>query len=427
MQNTVRLGAAAEGRFIESRRFNTTYISFHFYTPLNTERLAEDALLPYLLTSCSADYKSFTELNLTLLKLYGAELSCSVSKSGDYLHSKIGIRVINPAFAFDKEDTVRQAADILLSLIFNPSVKDQAFRDADVSREKRKTIERIDNEINNKRSFARTRLTALMFEGEPYGEFIYGTREAVEKIDGRSMYNAWQRLLSGSEIQLNVVSSESPDELFALFSDKLSRFERSEKAPTVHSTLRPTDTPRTVREEMEVTQGKLVMGFSSDVSGDLDKALPLMLFADIFGGGPYSRLFENVREKQSLCYYCSAAQRRNKGYMIVDSGVEAENCEKAKAAILAELDALKKGEIEEERLEASKKSVIDSLHSYGDSASALDSWYTRDIYTEKLPTPEAAAIALEAITREDIERVARGIKLHTVYELMPEKEGANNE
>ncbi len=421
--DTVKLGASAEARFIQSRRFNTTFISFHFYSPLSFETLAEDALLPYLLTSCSADYKSFTELNFHLLKLYGAELSCSVSKSGDFLHSRIGIRVINPSFAFENEDTVGEAADILLSLIFNPSVKEGAFLAEDVNREKRKTIERIENEINNKRSYARTRLTSLMFEGTPYGQFIYGTRETVEKIDGKAMFKAWQRLLNKSTITLNVVSNERPDELFTLVSDKLLNFDRSDERSVDSAVLVPTGTPRTIREEMDITQGKLVMGFSSEMSGGLNTALPLLLFSDIFGGGPYSRLFENVREKQSLCYYCSAAQRRSKGYLIVDSGVEAENNEKAKTAILAELDAIKNGEVEDERLLASKKSVIDSLHSYSDSASALDSWYTRDIYTEELPTPEAAAKRIEFITKDDIVNVARGIKLHTVFELMPYQGG----
>ncbi len=420
---TFKLADGAEARFIESRRFNTTLISFHFYLPLSADTLAEDALLPYLLTSCQAEYKTFTELNLKLLKLYGAELSCSVSKSGDFLHTKIGIRVIDSAFALQGEDTVLDATKLLLGIIFEPSLLGESFTVLDLEREKRKTVERIENEINNKRSYARSRHAELMFGDDPYGKFIYGTVSEVEKIDGRAMYKAWQRLLSRSSIILNVVGKECPCGIFEAVSKRLSVFDRSGAVSGKNSmTLPERAEPRTFREEMDVTQGKLVMGFSSKMSGSLDKAIPLMLLADIFGGGPYSRLFMNVREKQSLCYYCSAGQRRSKGYLIVDSGVEAENTERAKAAILSELHEIQNGAVEEDRLASSKRSVIDSLSSYNDSAAALDSFYTRDIMCDSIPTPEAAVELVRGVTAEQIIEAARGLKLHTVYELMPKKE-----
>ncbi len=429
MQNrTVFLANKADARFIESRRFNTTFISFHFYLPLSSETLAEDALLPYLLTSCCDKYKNYIDLNLKLLKLYGAELSCSVGKSGDYIHSKIGIRVIDSAFALEDEDTVAEAAKLLLSVVFEPSLSGDSFVGEDVEREKRKTLERIENEINNKRSYARTRHTQLMFADDPFGKFIYGTAEEVKKIDGKAMYNAWQRLLTKSSITLNIVSKKLPCGIFDEVSKRLAAYDRSGAvSDNLSKTLPEREAPQVFREEMDITQGKLVMGFSSKVSGSLDKALSLLLFADIFGGGPYSRLFENVREKQSLCYYCSAAQRRSKGYLIVDSGVEAENSEKAKSAILAELSAIQSGEIEDRRLAASKRSVIDSLSSYNDSASALDSWYTRDVMCDALDTPEAAVSMIKSVAKEEIIEAAKGIKLHTVFELMPKKEVGNRD
>lgn len=420
---TFKLADGAEARFIESRRFNTTLISFHFYLPLSADTLAEDALLPYLLTSCQAEYKTFTELNLKLLKLYGAELSCSVSKSGDFLHTKIGIRVIDSAFALGGEDTVLDATKLLLGIIFEPSLLGESFTVLDLEREKRKTVERIENEINNKRSYARSRHAELMFGDDPYGKFIYGTVSEVEKIDGSAMYKAWQRLLSRSSIILNVVGKECPCGIFEAVSKRLAQFDRSGAVSGKTSmTLPERAEPRTFREEMDVTQGKLVMGFSSKMSGSLDKAIPLMLLADIFGGGPYSRLFMNVREQQSLCYYCSAGQRRSKGYLIVDSGVEAENTERAKAAILSELHEIQNGVVEDDRLASSKRSVIDSLSSYNDSAAALDSFYTRDIMCDSVPTPEAAVELVRGVTAEQIIEAARGLKLHTVYELMPKKE-----
>lgn len=417
------LGNMAEGRFIFSDRFNTTFLSFHFFLPLDAEHMAEDALLPYLLTSCSEEYRSFTDLNIKLLKLYGAELSCSVAKSGDLLHARIGINVIDDSFAYDNEKVVSAAAQLLAALIFKPAVSDGSFYKEDVDREKRKTVERINSEINNKRSYARTRLNEVMFPDEPYGRFIYGTCDEVAAIDGIAAYKAWERLLKESYIQLNVIGRELPDRLFEIVKAQLALTDRSglsEFGPTKPITA--IDEPKTVTEHMNITQGKLVMGFSSELSGSMKKAMPLVLFADVFGGGPYSRLFSNVREKQSLCYYCSASQRRSKGVVIVDSGVESVNFDKAEQAIIAELEELKKGVLEEDRLESSKKSVIDSLLSYNDSAAALDMWYTRDIAEDDGLTPEAAVRLIENVSKDEIINAARGIKLHSVYRLMPREE-----
>lgn len=422
-ENIYKLGENAEARFIRSDRFNTTYLSFHFYLPLSSETMAADALLPYLLTSCSEEYRSFTKLNTELLKLYGAELSCSVSKSGDWLHSKISINVINDCFAYGDERIVAPAAGLLTSLIFRPAVENMSFFDADLEREKRKTVERIEGEINNKRSFARTQLVSLMFPDEPFGRFVYGQKAEVEALTGKEMYNAWQRLLENSFIQFNIVGRELPDGVFDEVSTSLAAFDRTESVvPDESRPLRPTEQINRRTDRMQVTQGKLAMGFSSELFGGIKEALPLMIFADIFGGGPYSRLFSNVREKQSLCYYCSASQRRSKGYVTVDSGIEFENAEKAEAAILHELSEIQNGNVDDTQLESSKSSVIDSLGSYYDNAAALDMWYTRDICGDSELTPDDVIGSIEKITKQDVVNTAKGVRLHSVYLLLGETE-----
>ena len=173
---------------------------------------------------------------------------------------------------------------------------------------------------------------------------------------------------------------------------------------------------------MAVKQGKLVMGFSADMWGDDDNTLPLMVMPDIFGGGPYSKLFSNVREKMSLCYYCSASTVRQKGLVTVDSGVEAENADKAKREILNQLDAVKNGEFTDFEYEASLKSIRDSLNSYNDSQVTLDTWYALKANNKNLYSPEEIGEKISAITREDIINAAKGIKLHTVYKLLPKEE-----
>ena len=417
------LSEGAEGLFIKNERFNTTSVSFNFYLPLSADSAAAYALLPFILTTCGAEYPDFSVLNFKLSRLYGARLEASAEKLGDFQLLRMRISVINDKYTFDSESLLKRAIDMLLSLIFKPKTENGAFCEEDLSREKRKAIEHIKGEISEKRIYAKNRLIEEMYKGSAYGVPKCGTVEDVEKITGESLYKAWEDMLKKAFVRVQVIGASIPPRLFETVAESFENINRCEI--TDCKTSEPTaavEEPNDVTERMAVKQGKLVMSFSSDMCGDDDVSLPLMVATDIFGGGPYSRLFANVREKLSLCYYCSASSVRQKGLVTVDSGVEAENAEKAQKEILAQLDAVKKGEFTDFEFEASLKSLRDSLNSYNDSQVLLDTWYALKAGNRTLYSPEEIADKIAEITREDIVKAAKGIKLHTVYKLLPKEE-----
>lgn len=415
----IDIAPGVDGYYIENTRFNTTLLTYNFYFPLNAKKMATNALLPFLLTSCSEEYRDYIDLNIGLLEIYGADLSCSVSKSGDLFHVKIGINVINNNLALENDMPVNKAAALVSDLIFAPALENAGFIEEDIKREKRKTIERIQGEINNKKSYARTRLFEEMFGADPYGKFIYGSVDEVEAITGGQLYNAWLELLATAYVRINVIGNEYPEEVFAQAKEKFAALNRSFSPDILKSgiNLEQVDTPRDITERFNVTQGKIAMGFTSETKGSLKTAAALSLFSDIFGGGPYSKLFENVREKQSLCYYCSAVSRRNKGFVTVESGVEEQNAQKTIDAVLKELSDMQNGIFDDSTVDASKKAITDSLYGYYDNANAIDIWYSREI-KEELSPEEAAEIVMN-VTREDVIKAAKGVKLHTIYRLMP--------
>lgn len=417
------LSEGAEGLFIKNERFNTTSVSFNFYLPLSADTAAAYALLPFILTTCGAEYPDFSVLNFKLSRLYGARLEASAEKLGDFQLLRMRISVINDNYTFDSESLLKRAIDMLLSLIFKPKTENGAFCEEDLSREKRKAIEHIKGEISEKRIYAKNRLIEEMYKGNAYGVPKCGTVEDVEKITGESLYKAWEDMLKKAFVRVQVIGASIPPRLFETVAESFENINRCEI--TDCKTSEPTaavQNPNEIIERMAVKQGKLVMGFSSEMCGDDDVSLPLMVATDIFGGGPYSRLFANVREKMSLCYYCSASAVRQKGLVTVDSGVEAENAEKAQKEISAQLDAVKKGEFTDFEFEASLKSLRDSLNSYNDSQVLLDTWYALKEGNRTLYSPEEIAAKVAEITREDIVNAANGIKLHTVYKLLPKEE-----
>ncbi|MBR6902431.1 MAG: insulinase family protein [Clostridia bacterium] len=422
LENSFEISNAAQGFFIKNDRFKTTHISYNFYLPINPQKVAEYALLPFVLTTCGKEYPDFSRLNFKLCKLYSASLSASAEKVGDYQLLKMGISVIDDKYALDSETLVIKATEMINSLIFEPKAKDSAFSAEDVEREKRKAIEHIRGEMSEKRLYARKRLIEEMFSGDVYGTPKCGTEEQVLAITPESLYNAWKEMLSRAFIQINVISGTLPQNIFSNVKERLSEIDRS-SALTVNPSrpIRPIYAARRVEEKMDVAQGKLVMGFTAEVSSNERDSVPFTVMCDIFGGGPYSRLFTNVREKMSLCYYCSASGEKRKGYVMVDSGVEAENAKKAEAEILRQLEIIKSGNFSDFEFESSKKSIINTLKGYGDHQEAIDGWYTIKCAAGTPVSPEAYADMVESVSKEEVVNVAKSVKLHTVYSLVPKE------
>ena len=422
-----QLSNGAEGVFIKNERFNTTLVSFNFYVPMSKETAAEYALLPFVMTTCSKKYPDFSALNFKLAKLYGANLSASAEKVGDYQLLKIAISTIDDRFALDDESLCDSATELLTQLIFEPKIENGVFCEDDVQREKRKAIEHIRGDLAQKRVYAKKRLIEEMYKDEPYGVAKCGTEEDVQKITGESLFVAWQKLLSTAFLRVNVISRSMPQGLFDGLAEKLNSIVRENIPDCTKSSPTPAvKTPNTVVEKMDIAQGKLCMGFSSELYGDDSKTAALTVMCDIFGGGPYSRLFTNVREKYSLCYYCASSSVKAKGLITVDSGIEKENATKAEKEILNQLDIIKQNLFTDEEFESSIKSITDSFKSYNDSQGLLDAWYSLKIVKDKLLSPEEAAEDILKVTRNDVVYAARGVKLHTVYKLLPnDKEGEN--
>lgn len=418
-----RISEGVEGLFVKNERFNTTSISFNFYLPLQKETAASYALLPFVLTTCGEKYPDFSVLNYRLERLYGAQLDAVAEKLGDYQLLKLRMSVINDKYTFESESLIKRACDMLLSLIFEPKAENGAFCADDLAREKRKAIEHVKGEMSEKRVYAKNRLIEEMYKGSCYGTPKCGTVEDIEAITEASLYKMWQKMLATAYIRVQVIGAAVPQ---GLFEEIGRRFENTERYNITDCTKsQPTataDKPRTVTERQAIQQGKLVMGFSSDTAGDDDNTMPLMVMTDIFGGGPYSRLFDNVREKMSLCYYCSASSSRVKGLITVESGVEGQNAEKAEKAISEQLEIMKKGEFTDFEFSSSVKSLRDSLNSYNDSQPLLDLWYALKAVNKNLYSPEDIAEKISAVTRDEIIAAANGVKLHTVYKLLPKEE-----
>ena len=404
--------------FVPATQFKTNELAVSLLVPLKKETASENALLSLLLCeSCSA-YKTLRELNTHLASLYGAVLSPAVSKLGENQVIKFGITCIDDRFALDDKKILTECLSLLLSLLFEPNFDENGlFTQSSVDVQKRLLIEKIESEENEKRTYVLRKTESIMFEGEPYAINRYGTKEDVNKATPESLKTAWENLLKTSSVLLTVVGNASHQEVKKLLLDKFSNVERDYKAP-VDAVFNPVPNEiKEVKEKMEVKQGKLVMGFRVNITPDSELAPAMRSFADVFGGGPYSKLFANVREKMSLCYYCSARYVRQKSFIVVQSGCEEENMDKAVSEILNQIEEIKKGNFDYE-FSSSKMALTDAINSVYDAPESLEVWYTSQMADKNIKSPAESAVENKSVTKEQIMECANLISLDTVYRLV---------
>ena len=410
------------GNFIPTTRFKTARLSVSFYVPMREDTASAYALLPFILTGCGKEYPTSRIISRHLDNLYNAALACECTKMGDLQLLSVSITCMENKYALDGSDIILKCANMLSSLIFNPLCDEGGFEEQNFEKEKRLMLERIDSEINNKRSYALSRCVAEVCKGEPCSIPRYGSRQGQVDLTRGELYAAWETLLRTAYVRIGYLASEENEKVFDILGKAFSNLDR--KVIDINNPIvsPAKETVSEIHDRMPVKQGKLVLGFRTNIHGGDKDTYKVMVTTDLFGGGPYSRLFDNVREKMSLCYYCAARANRGKGYMTVDSGVEFDNMDKTHNEILNQLDIVCKGEFDDEALAASKRALCDTFRGAEDSQPLIDRWHADRLFVADAPSPDEVAALINSVTKEDVIETAKTFKLDTVYRLLGQEE-----
>lgn len=399
---------------IKTNKFKSSKIQVDFLLPSIEGKTAELSLLPFYLTRTTAKYNTPELLCERLADLYGAVLTASVAKRGDNLEQSIRISSIADNLSFDNEMVFDGMLSLLDEVIFSPNAENGQFDSEYLSNEKRLAVERIESEINDKRKYAVKRAVEIMCEDEPFGNSKYGSREELEAVTESSAFDAYRKTLSGAQISITVVSDTNVNFEHPFF-EKLTATEYDGTRINDNILKSARESVRNENEELDVSQGKLVIGFRNDKKKSVKESVKSKIMSDIFGGGPYSLLFENVREKESLCYYCATVYDRNKQLMIVDSGVECDNLAKTQEEILKYFRMVQNGDFEERVYEASKRGMSEAYAAVPDSIDTICTWYSSQLYDDDLVSPEEYIGFINAVTKEDVVAAANEFEPDTVF------------
>lgn len=414
--NRIQIAEKVNFNSIKESRFKTMRISVTAFVPLCKENAAKNALMSFVMTRSCNKYPDFTELSRKLSYLYGASLSSGFRKTGDVQALSFSISGIDDRFALGDDIVSKELSDLLCDVLFDPFVTNDAFDSTECEQERRQLLDMIDAEFNEKRVYAKQKAIGVMCEGEAFSIKRYGDKESVLSVTKEDLYTAWQDMLKEATFEIIYVGESDSSVAQEVFKNRFAQIDRK---PLMLSTevVREAKDVKTVNEDMELSQSKMILGFRTAVAEPDEDVWATRMMCAVLGGTAHSKLFCNVREKLSLCYYCSSSYIRQKGIMLVESGVERDNIEKAKEAILNEIEAMKRGEITDEEIAATKLSMANSFNSACDTVSGIDAYYISQMLDSAICTPTEAVEKVNAVTKEDIVRCANKLTLDTVFTL----------
>lgn len=423
------LGESVTFHYLPTNKFTTDYFSVHFILPLHERTVAGYSLLTKLFKKGCRAYPTQASLAKALEELYSASINISVSKQGEQQVISLGTETLSSRFIFDKTPVAEKANELLCDVLTDPYLEDGVFSATYVEREKIALKNQIRAAINNKNTYALKRCREIMCEGEAYSLALEGTEESVDFCTPASLYSLYLKMLKEARIEIFYIGSDPLAVVEKRISKLLARFP-SRSPITAQTVLVPrADGVKRVTESVSAVQGKLAMGFRTGLAQNATRREKdaLLLFNLIYGASPVSKLFMNVREKLSLCYYCASRNDTAKGVLFVYSGVENENAEKAENEILLQWEEIKRGAVTEEELLCAKRTLRDITRSVGDSPAAMEQWYLTRLAADDDRSPEEVYEDFEALTVRDAQAAAEKLSLDTVFFLRGEGEEESDE
>ncbi len=414
MQQTLTLFPGITLRCRKATRFKQGALSLQFLRPMCQEEAALNALLPSVLLRGCQDYPDLQQITLRLDDLYGASIGTLVRRMGDYQSTGFYCGFVEDRFALRGDAILAPLLTLLGKLLLEPCRENGVFLPDFVESEKRNLISTIESQRSDKRAYASNRLLETMCRGDSFAIPRLGTVEAVRAITPESAFAHYQKVLAESPVEIFYVGSMEAFQVAELLRPVFAGLPRCVRAlpPQKPRILAPES--RT-SEQMEVAQGRLCLGYVTDIQQN-DPRFPAMQLANsIFGGGMTNRIFQRIREELSLCYEISSAYYGSRGILTVAAGIDFDQ----QAAVEQELDTilapLQAGAATALELDSARQYLLSGLRAVYDSPGAMENYFSTCAILHLDRTPEKDAKALEAVTLEDIREAFRSLKPHSSF------------
>lgn len=405
---------------IATDKFKTNTINVFFHDTLDDRTVTLNALIPAVLRRGCEGYETMADITKRLEELYGASFDCSVAKKGDIQLIHFYMEYIAERYAVGAESIFDAVLELLARIITNPVLDNGVFREDYVNQEKENLRKLIESRVNDKAQYAMERCFEEMFKGEPFSIYEYGKVEDLEGIDAAGLFRHYGCFISQLPVSIYLTGKYDDGNIRSII-DKFSTIRRKSIKPVFSG--QPNDNiaeVKEINEKMSVNQGKLNLGFRTGISSKSREYFSLIVYNGILGGGIHSKLFVNVREKASLAYYAFSRLEKFKGLLMIGSGIEQSNKDKAIEIILKQLDEIKQGNISDYEFDATLKTSETGINSLKDNQLQMVDFFLSQNLAGTEDDFASVVSKIKDVTKEDVKSVAQKIKLDTVYFLGPQ-------
>lgn len=409
----IEIGNGIGLNLIKAEKFKSSLLSYYFIRPLSKDEVTKNTLLSLVLRRGTEEYSTNLKIQRELEENYGAKLSIGVNKRGEKQIIRFSVETVNREYIKDK-DYIYNVLNLLKSIIFNPLVEDECFKESYVNQEKENLKTRIEGKINNKRSYAIDRCIEEMCKDENFSLHHLGSINDLAEIDGSVLYKHYKEIINTTPIEV-FYTGQYDDKLIETLKEYIDLDRKSIVDIPSEEIISEVKNEKIVEEDLDVVQGKLVLGYRTGIDYENKLYNGLLLATNILGSGPNSKLFKNVREKESLAYYITSTICKYKAIMLIDGGIEFDNFEKTVDIVRKQIEDVQNGDFEDKDIEISKKSIASSLESIKDSIFLISEFFFSQRLSRDKRSLEMILKDIESVTKDEIMEASSKIVLDTVY------------
>lgn len=409
---------------INTNKFKTNLIAIFLSTPLTRETVTKNAVITSVLRRGCEKYKTQEEISKKLEEMYGAEFDCGLDKIGKNHVLKFYIESVNDEFLPQNgENILKQSIEIITEIVFNTLVENDGFKEEYINQEKENIKQIIEAKKDNKARYALTRCLEEMYKDKPEGLYKFGFVEDLESINAKNLYEYYKELINNCKIDIFVSGKIEKEQIEELLSQDTNIQNLQEREPIYKvnkpDKKQPIEKENNIEEKMDVTQGKLVIGYDIEIDNDTlnDKKFRYvgMIYNAILGGTANSKLFQNVREKASLAYTANSNFSYYTGNIFVMAGIEIDNFDKAVEIIKQQFEAMKNGDFSEEDIQNAKKVLKSSVQGISDEQDTEIIYFLGQELSGSNISLEQYIEAIDNINKNEIINFAKKVKINTIY------------
>ena len=414
--NSKEIKQGVKIHFLNTNKFKTNLMAVTISTPVKRDNVTKNALVTSILRRGTAIRKSMNDISIELENMYGAEFDCGIEKLGDNHILKFYLESINDNYINNNSNVLEKSLEILLEIILNPLTENNGFNEEYLKQEKLNLQQLIEGRKDDKDKYAFERCVEEMYKNKNHGLYRYGYIEDLEKIENNELYNYYNQLIDTAKIDI-FISGEFDENKILSYIENSEYIKKIKDREPEYIKDNPENEKRDVNkieESMEVSQGKLVIGLKIDEQ-DTNNRFVSSVYNAILGGSANSKLFQNVREKESLAYTIGSRFVRQKNNIYIKCGIDLENYDKAIKLINKELEDIRNGNFTEEDIKNAKIFLESGIKMLEDEQDLTITYYIGQELSDIHMDFEEYINQINKTTKEQIVEIANKINVDTIY------------